>query len=121
MGTTFPEQAISRINWRSGSQARRKRQPSAAHSIALALVWLAVASGAIVFTEPAPVDLFTISLIILLPVMGLVAIKPTLIVVLSFWLAAAAAAFVASAYSSDIARSSIHSGISVYLYVATFV
>ena len=121
MGTTFPEQAISRINWRSGSQARRKRQRSAAHSIALALVWLAVASGAIVFTEPAPVDLFTISLIILLPVMGLVAIKPTLIVVLSFWLAAAAAAFVASAYSSDIARSSIHSGISVYLYVATFV
>ena len=89
--------------------------------MALGLVWLAVASGAIVMTEPAPVDVLTIGLIVLLPVIGLVAIKPSLVVFLSIWLAAAAAAFGASAFSSDIARSSIHSGISVYLYLATFV
>jgi len=88
---------------------------------ALALVWVAVAAGAIVFTEPAPVDVLTIGLIILLPLIGLVAIKPGLVVLLSIWLAAAAAAFAASAFSNDIARSSIHSGISLYLYLATFV
>ena len=94
---------------------------SVTHMVSLALVWVAVAAGAIVFTEPAPVDVLTIGLIVLLPLIGLVAIKPALVVLLSVWLAAAAAAFVASAFSNDIARSSIHSGISVYLYLATFV
>ncbi len=121
MSTTFSEHTIGRVNWRSGPPPRLEGRRSAAHYIALVLVWLAVASGAIVFTEPAPVDLFTIALIVLLPAVGLVAIKPGLVVVLSVWLAAAAAAFVASAFSNDIARSSIHSGISVYLYLATFV
>jgi O-Antigen ligase len=121
VSTTVPEQAINQINWRSGPPPRLEGRRSVAHIIALALVWAAVASGAIVFTEPAPVDLLTIGLIVLLPVMGLVAIKPGLVVVLSIWLAAAAAAFVASAFSNDIARSSIHSGISVYLYLAAFV
>ena len=121
MSTTYSEQTSGRINWRSGPPPRLEGRRSAAHWFALALVWLAVASGAIVFTEPAPVDLLTIGLIILLPVIGLVAIKPGLVVVLSIWLAAAAAAFIASAFSNDVARSSIHSGISVYLYLATFV
>ena len=121
MSTAFPEQTINRINCRGGPPPHLTGRHRAVRYIALALVWLAVASGAIVFTEPAPVDLLTISLIILLPAVGLVAIKPGMIVVLSIWLAAAAAAFVASAFSNDIARSSIHSGISVYLYLATFV
>ncbi len=100
-----------------GEDARR----SIVHALALGLVWTAVAAGAIVFTEPAPVDLLTVIMIVLLPVIGLVAIKPGLIVFLSIWLAAAAAAFVASAFSTDVARSTIHSGISVYLYVGAFV
>jgi O-Antigen ligase len=97
------------------------KRRSGIHMLALALVWLAVASGAIVFTEPAPVDLLTIGLIVLLPVIGLATIKPSLVLFVAVWLAAAAAAFASSAFSNDIARSSIHSGISVYLYLATFV
>jgi O-antigen ligase len=112
------------LGWQLGNAAvppdRRVRR-SAVHMITLALVWTAVALGAIVFTEPAPVDLLTMILIGLLPVVGLVAIKPGLVVFIALWLAAAAAAFFASAFSSDVARSSIHSGISVYLYLATFV
>ena len=52
---------------------------SAAHKLALALVWLTVASGAVVFSEPAPVDVLTMGLIVLLPVIGLVAISPALV------------------------------------------
>ena len=119
---TFPlELAQPRFNGAALPPLRLTSRRSLAHMVALSLVWAAVASGAIVFTEPAPVDILTIGLIILLPLMGLVAIKPGLVVFLSIWLAAAAAAFAASAFSNDVARSSIHSGISVYLYLATFV
>lgn len=94
---------------------------SAVHWIALALVWVTVASGAVVFTEPAPVDVLTMGLIVGLPVVGLVSIRPSLLVYLSVWLLAAAGAFVATMQSYDVARSAIHSGISVYLYTASFI
>ena len=62
--------------------AGRRRPPSrrsAAHKLALALVWMAVASGAVVFSEPAPVDVLTMGLIVLLPVIGLVAMSRALL------------------------------------------
>ena len=121
MQTQHPILAHGRLPGRSAPPLALEPRRSAVHGSALALVWLAVASGAIVFTEPAPVDLLTIGLIVLLPVIGLVAIKPGLVVMVSIWLAAAAAAFIANGFSNDIARSSVHSGISVYLYLATFV
>ena len=52
---------------------------SAMHKLVLALVWLTVASGAVVFSEPALVDVLTMGLIVLLPVIGLVAISAVLI------------------------------------------
>lgn len=94
---------------------------SAVHAICLCLVWLAVASGAVVFSEPAPVDVLTLGVILLLPIVGLVAFKPGLIVFLTLWIVAAAAAVAASAFANDIARSSIHAGISLYLYLGAFV
>jgi O-Antigen ligase len=121
VSTTLPILNFNRLNWQPGPPPSAAVKRSAVHLIALSLVWLTVVSGAIVFTEPAPVDLLTIGLIVLLPVIGLVAIKPGLVIVLAIWLTAAAAAFAASAFSTDVARSSIHSGISVYLYLATFV
>jgi hypothetical protein len=98
-------------------------QPSRSlvHGFSLALVWLTVASGAIVLTEPAPVDLLTMVLIVLLPIVGLVAIRPPLVVFLAIWLTGAAGAFISSITAFDVARSTIHSVISVYLYSAAFV
>jgi O-antigen ligase len=93
---------------------------SATHKLALALVWLTVASGAVVASEPAPVDLLTIGLIVLLPVIGLVAISPTLIGLLAMMLVAAAAAFLAATNAADIGAAATHTGVSLYLYVATF-
>jgi O-antigen ligase len=98
------------------------QQPrSLVHGFSLALVWLSVASGAIVLTEPAPVDLLTMALIVLLPIVGLVTIRPPLVVFLAVWLLAAAGAFISSITALDVARSTIHSVISVYLYSAAFV
>src|SRR4051812_47558897 len=40
--------------------------------LALAAVALTIATSGIVFTEPAPIDILTIGLVVLLPVVGLV-------------------------------------------------
>ena len=94
---------------------------SATHKLALVLVWLTVASGAVVFTEPAPVDVLTVGLVVLLPVIGLVAISRSLVVLLALMLTAAAAGVVAAANASDLTLAITHTGVSLYLYVATFV
>ena len=105
------------------SEFRRPAAPrrSATHRLALALVWLAVVAGAMVFTEPAPVDVLTMGLVVLLPVIGLVAISRALIGMLALMLTAAAAAFVAAIDSVDFAASITHTSVSLYLYLATFV
>ncbi|KAB2847821.1 MAG: O-antigen ligase domain-containing protein, partial [Hyphomicrobiaceae bacterium] len=56
------------------------RLRSSGRSLSLALVWLTVASGAVVFSEPAPFDLLMIVLIGLLPLAGLVSLSPGLVV-----------------------------------------
>src|SRR5712671_4925734 len=94
---------------------------SAIHKLALALVWLTVASSAVVFTEPAPVDLLTMGLVVLLPVIGLVAISRSLVGLLALMLIATAAGVLAATNATDLALAMTHTGVSFYLYVATFV
>jgi O-antigen ligase len=94
---------------------------SVAHKLALGLVWLTVASGAVVFTEPAPVDVLTMGLVVLLPVIGLVAISRSLVVLLAAMLTATAAGVLAATNASDLPLAMTHTGISFYMYVATFV
>ncbi|MFM1816721.1 MAG: hypothetical protein RLZ98_3416 [Pseudomonadota bacterium] len=103
----------------TGSDAGRSK--SAVHRLMLATVWLAVASGAVVFSEPAPVDALTMALIVGLPAAGLVVLNSAICVTFAFWLIAAAAAFISSsqAYEFDVATK--HSAISLYLYLAFFV
>ena len=93
---------------------------SATHKLALALVWLTIASGAVVFSEPAPFDVLTMGLVVLLPAIGLVAIPPALTGLLALLLVAAAAAVVAATNAVEIGPAAIHTGVSLYLYVATF-
>ncbi len=93
----------------------------AVHRLALALVWVTAVSGAVVFTEPAPVDLFTIGLIVVLPVIGLVRFTPPLLVFLAVWLVVLATTLLATVNAVDVPKALIHNGISVYLYLSTFV
>lgn len=89
--------------------------------LVLACVWITIASGAVVFSEPAPVDVLTSGLIVLLPLVGLATPRPLLLVVFCPWLACAAGALVASITSDELDRSTTHALISVYLYAAAFV
>src|SRR5438045_9584132 len=93
---------------------------SATHKLTLALVWLTVASGAVAFTEPAPVDVLTMGLVVLLPVIGLVAISRSLILLLAVMLIAAAAGVLAAGNAADLGLAVSHTGVSLYLYVSAF-
>jgi O-antigen ligase len=105
------------LRWQTPLPFRR----SAAHKLALAFVWMAVASGAVVFSEPAPVDALTMGLIVLLPLIGLVVISRALLGLLAMMLVAAASAFLAATFADDIGLATTHTAVSLYLYVATFV
>lgn len=115
------------------SRAPRIRQPavtvathdtyrrSTAHLLVLMLVWLTFACSGLVFSEPAPVDALAMMLVVVLPVVGLATTTPLLLTFLAVWLVAGAAAFLAATQSYDLGKSSIHTGVSIYLYVSAFV
>lgn len=96
-------------------------QPTALQRLAYGLVWLSVASGAVVFSEPAPVDVLTMGLIVGLPLAGLVTPKGALWLVAAVWGVCGAGALIATGFAPDIARAATHTGISIYLYAAFFV
>ncbi len=86
----------------------------------LALVWCAIASGAIVFSEPAPVDVLTLGVILALPVLGLVSFRTLLIIPFGVWLVIGVATLLAAHQASDFARAVTHTSISFYLYAGFF-
>lgn len=85
------------------------------------LVWLTVASGAVVFSEPAPFDLLMVMLIGLLPLAGLVTISPGLVVQLGLWLIVAAGGLGASLFATELSKPVTHSLITLYLSVAAVI
>ena len=95
-------------------------RPTVLQRVALVLVWLGVASGAVVFSEPAPVDVLTMGLIVGLPLLGLVSAKGPLWLVTAAWGVCGAGALVASCFALDVAKAATHTGISIYLYLAFF-
>lgn len=91
------------------------------HQMCLTLVFLAVASSGIVFTEPSPTDAISMGLVALLPTVGLVAITPLLTGYLSAWLLAAAAGFFAATMAGDAGAPATFTFVSLYLYLSSFV
>lgn len=90
-------------------------------AVAYAVVWVSFALSGIVFTEPAPFDALAMGLCILLPAIGLTDFRPPVMAYLALWLVAAACAFLAATLSSDIPRTVVHSSVTLYLYVSSFV
>jgi O-antigen ligase len=82
-----------------------------------AYVWLAVFSGAVVLSEPAPTDLLCLGLIALLPLAGMQRYDRLLLWYLALWLVVAAGAMLAASSSNDIGRSAIHATVTLYLCV----
>ena len=104
----------------SAKTAGAAPQKSFAHRALLALIALAVCSGAVVFSEPAPVDALMLTLLILLPAAGLVTIKPAHLVFLSVWLVIAGGAFISSVFANDTGISVTHTSVSLYLFFSAF-
>lgn len=96
----------------------RLRNP--AHSIALGLVWLAIFLSAFVMIEPAPADAMSLGIIILLPLIGLAAYPPALTAGLAVWLVIGAFGLFSAVFSRDVGASTVHTLVSIYLYVACF-
>jgi hypothetical protein len=97
------------------------RGASVAHLASLACVWLAVAAGAVVFSEPAPVDLLMAGLVVLLPVVGLVRFTPHIVGLGALLLSLGALALIAAIDSVYQTKALIHTAVSFYLYAATLV
>lgn len=97
-----------------------KAGKSLAHKIILMLVALTIGSGAIVFSEPAPIDALMLGLMILLPAAGLITIQSGHIVFLSLWLVVAMGGFIATIFSNDNALSTTHTAVSLYLTLTAF-
>lgn len=87
----------------------------------LALVWLAIASSGIVFTEPAPTDVLMLGAIVLLPTVGLAVFRPPLIVMGVILLVVCGFGFIATLFASDTAKATTHTAISLYLVLAAIV
>ena len=119
MAITFPH--TGQLQQTSTGMLQPANQPAAIRMMSLSLVWLTIASGAVVFAEPAPVDALMLVLILALPVVGLVSMKPVLIVFLSLWLIAGVSGLIAATQAFDFARAVKQGAISIYLYIGCFI
>lgn len=91
------------------------------HQLSLLIVFVTVASGAIVFTNPALVDVLTMALIIGLPVVGLAIFSPGLLAFGAVLLVIAGCHMFASTLASETERSLTHSAITLYLYASAVI
>ena len=90
--------------------------------LALAAVALTIATSGVVFTEPAPIDILTIGLIVLLPVDRPRAVQSRpCSAYWRLWLVAAPAPCWPRPSRSIRQQTMTHVGVTLYLYAATFV
>jgi hypothetical protein len=112
---------VNEIQTRVSFLQERIAGRSTVHNVALALVWLSMATSGLVFSEPCPTDVLTLVLMILLPVIGLVHAGPALGLLMMTWLASGAFGLVASMAAADLGPAITHTGVSIYLYGATII
>lgn len=85
---------------------------------ALLLACLAMATSAIVFSEPAPVDALMLGLAVAMPLVGVVAIGAIGITGFMLWLVVVATGYAAALQSPTLDTATIH--LAVTLYLAAF-
>ena len=90
-------------------------------SVGRGAVFAAIAASGFVFSEPAPVDLVMLGLLLLLPFAGLQQLAPGMMFQALLWFGCGAGALLASSVSRDIGDSTRHTAISFYLYAAFLV
>lgn len=97
------------------------RRMSSVHALALALVWATFAMSGIVFVEPAPVDAMLFGLLLVLPVLGLIRVTPPLMLYLTIWLVAGAAALIGTINAADRSVALTHASVTLFLTLTSFI
>lgn len=90
-------------------------------SIGRGLVALAMLAVAVVFTEPAPVDLVMLAVIVMVPFMGLVRITRGLAVIAAVSLVPVAAAFIGVLQAIEMKTALTHTAVTLFLVAGALV
>ncbi|MGZ5917049.1 MAG: O-antigen ligase family protein [Methyloceanibacter sp.] len=103
-------------------EARPPREVSAGiRRLALFYLWITIATGAVVFSEPAPYDMLMIGAIILLPVTGLAPLTRGLAPYLLLLTGIVAGGFIATTQAGLLDVPSKHVAITLYLAASSVV
>lgn len=97
-----------------------RQRRSIAHTLSLALVWMTVALSCFVFVEPAPVDVLTCGLFVLLPVVGLFSSRAKAAAPFAILVAISALEFLGANFAFDTSVAITHNAVSLYLFGASF-
>jgi hypothetical protein len=89
--------------------------------LALIYLWITIASGAVVFSEPAPYDALMIGAVLLLPVVGLAPLRRGLSLYLLLWAAIVAGHFISVTQAGELQTPFTHSMITFYLAASSVV
>ena len=101
--------------------ATRRRASVEVKRLAYLYVWLTVASGAVVFSEPAPYDALMIGAMLMLPVVGLVRFTKEIGLYLMLWSLIVAGGFLATVQAGMLDVPAKHMGITLYLALSSVV
>jgi O-antigen ligase len=103
-------------------EAQRPREVSAGiKRIALFYLWITIASGAVVFSEPAPYDILMIGTIVLLPLAGLAPLTRGLAFYLLLLTGIVAGGFIATTQAGLLDVPTKHVAITLYLAASSVV
>lgn len=89
--------------------------------LALGCVWLGIAISGVVLFEPAPVDVMWIGLVFLLPMAGLCAFTPSLLVLFGMLMLFVASIYLTAIGSDNIGVTALYNSITLYLCLACIV
>ncbi len=82
----------------------RARSARASSASPWLYVWFTIATGGVVFSEPAPYDALMIGAVLLLPVVGLTRFDRGLALYLSLWVLIVAGGYIATMQAGDPRR-----------------
>lgn len=111
--------AAANAGWLPRHQTAARSAPTglaSLHTLVRLGVFIGVATSGVVFSEPAPVDLVMMALIVVLPIAGLQTYTGGMTLQMLLWLGCGAGALLASGMSLEGGDSAKHTLISFYLY-----
>lgn len=89
--------------------------------LAYLYMWITIAAGAVVFSEPAPYDALMVGAMLMLPVVGLVRFTQGIGLYLALWTLIVAGGFVATAQAGIFDVPTKHMAITLYLALSSVV